>query len=102
VSTLKSGRHKISDQALNLYKFLGREHNYAPAISAADVSLPLLQETEKYLRINVLVRYPQRLRFFSGNSEIHSPITKPEITYVTALTLQPIRDFPTLTGETGT
>lgn len=82
--------------------FLGREHNHAPAISAANVSLPLLQKAEKYLRINVLVRYPQRLWFSSGNSEIHSPITKPEITYVTALTLQPIRDFPTLAGETGT
>lgn len=78
------------------------EHNHAPAINAANVSLPLLQKAEKYLRINVLVRYPQRLRFSSGNSEIHSPITKPEITYVTTLTLQPIRDFPTLTGGTGT
>lgn len=61
VSTLKSGRHKISDQTLNLYMFLGREHNHAPAISAANVSLPLLQKAEKYLRINVLVRYQQRV-----------------------------------------
>ena len=63
VSTLKSDRHKISDKALNLYRLLSREHNHAPAISAANLSLPLLQKAEKYLRINVLVRYPQRLRF---------------------------------------
>ena len=41
--------------------FLGREHNHAPAISAANVSLPLLQKAEKYLRINVLVHYQQRV-----------------------------------------
>ena len=35
-------------------------------------------------------------------SEIHSPITRLEITYVMALTLQPIRCFLSCSGETGT
>ena len=35
-------------------------------------------------------------------SEIHSPVTRLEITYVMALTLQPIRCFLSCSGETGT
>ena len=35
-------------------------------------------------------------------SEVHSPATTPEIIFVMALTLQPIRGYPQHLGETGT
>ena len=38
----------------------------------------------------------------STKTEIHSPITTPEIICIMALTLQPIRGFPQYSGETGT
>ena len=51
----------------------------------------------------IQVNVARRLGFPPGiYSEIHSPITTQEIPCVMALTLQPIRDFPLHSGETGT
>ena len=56
---------------------------YWPTTGAANfsdvTSHVYFQKVEKHL-INVLVSCAQRLRFPSGNSEIHPPKTTPEIT----------------------
>ena len=75
MSMLKS-RYKISQRWSNgiLFVLLGGEHKHRPTIGAVNfsdlTSHAYFQKFEKHL-INVLESCVQRLRFPSGNSEIH-------------------------------
>ena len=78
----------------------------APPTGAANIgglnSSCLFERAEIQIPVNKY-ECPQRLSFSPGiYSEAHSPITTPEIIWVIALRLQPIRGCPQHSRETGT